>query len=80
MTTVTRKSPNKLGAISLMGNASVLFLVWLVFFWVSRTNSLGGLNSVHSSLTLITVGVPAFFMIWANLALARQLWRGGFAD
>lgn len=80
MTIATRKTPNKLGALSLMGNAFILFLIWLVFFWAGSTNPLGGVNSVHGSLIRITVGVPAIIMIAANLVLARQLWRGGFAD
>lgn len=80
MTIATRKTPNKLGALSLIGNASIIFLLWLVFFWAGSTNSLGGVNSVHGQLIRITAGVPVVLMMWANLALARQLWRGGFAD
>lgn len=78
MTSDTRRTPNKLAAASLAGNAVVIFLVWLLFLWVSQVNSLSGLNSIHGNLVWLTAAVPAVIMIAANLTLALQLWRGGF--
>ncbi|HEY0970964.1 MAG TPA: hypothetical protein VGE02_08340 [Gemmatimonadales bacterium] len=63
----------RLGAISLFGGAGAVLLVWLLFFWVSTTNILSGLDDVHSFLTRITTLVPAVIIIAAHVALARQL-------
>ncbi len=78
MTSDIRRTPNKLAAASLAGNAVVIFLLWLVFLWVSQVNSLSGLNSVQGNLVWFTALVPAVLMIAANITLALQLWRGGF--
>lgn len=80
MTSDIRRTPNKLAAASLAGNAVVILLVWLLFLWVSRVSSLSGLNSVQGYLVWFTALVPAVLIIAANIALARQLWRGGFHE
>lgn len=74
------RKPNKPAAISMVVNATVIFLVWLVFLLASTSNPLSGLNPVHGFLTWFTAAVPAAVMIVANLTLARQLWRGGLGS
>lgn len=80
MTDQTQRKPNKLGAASLATNAVIIFLIWLVFFWAGGVNALGGVNGVHGFLIRFTAAIPAALIIAANIAVARQLWAGGFKE
>jgi hypothetical protein len=62
----------RLGALALFGGAGAVLLVWLLFFWVSTTSALSGLDDVNSFLTRLTTAVPAALIIAAHIALARQ--------
>ena len=63
----------KFGALSLLGNAGVVVLLYALFFWVGGTNALSGVDDVNSFLIRLTTLVPAVLIILANLALARTL-------
>jgi hypothetical protein len=66
----------RFGALSMLGNAGIVLLVWLLFFWVGGTSSLSGVNPVHGWLIRLTAAVPAALIVMACLALARQLLAG----
>ena len=63
----------KFGALSLLGNAGVVVLLYALFFWVAATNSLSGVDTVHSFLIRLSTLVPAIIIIAAHVALARNL-------
>ena len=80
MANSTHRTPNRLGALSMLSGAGVVLLVWLLFLWVGIPNSLSGLNPVHGFLVQLTTAVPVLLIAAAYLTLARQLWRGGYDD
>lgn len=63
----------RFGALSMLGNAGAVLLVWLLFFWVGGTSSLSGVNGVHGWLIRLTSAVPVAIIVTACLALAYQL-------
>lgn len=65
--------PLKFGALSLLGNAGFVVLLYALFFWVAGTNVLSGVDDVNSFLIRLSTLVPAVLIILANLALARTL-------
>lgn len=67
----------KLGALSLLGNAGVVVLLYALFFWVGGTSSLSGVDDVHGFLIRLATLMPAVLIILANLALARTLLAAG---
>ena len=70
----------KLGALSFLGNAGVVLLLYALFFWAGGTNLLSGVDDVHGFLIRLTTLVPAVLIILANLALARQLTSAARAE
>ncbi|HEU4629094.1 MAG TPA: hypothetical protein VFS08_05090 [Gemmatimonadaceae bacterium] len=75
MADIQRDDPRflRFGALSMLGNAVIVLLVWLLFFWVGGTSRLSGVNAVHGWLIRLTSAIPATIIVTACLALARQL-------
>ena len=63
----------KFGALSLLGNAGVVVLLYALFFWVGGTSSQSGVDDVHGFLIRLSTLVPAVLIILANVVLARTL-------
>jgi hypothetical protein len=63
----------RLQAFALLGQAAGVALVYALIFWVALRKPTGGLDWEHSVLTWIGAGVPAVLIIWAHIAIARQL-------
>lgn len=63
----------KFGALSLLGNAGVVVLLYALFFWVGGTNRFSGVDDVHGFLIRVATLVPAVLIILANVVLARTL-------
>ena len=63
----------KLGALSLVGGAGAVLLLYVLFFWVGSHSILSGTDDVNGFLIRLSTLVPAVLIILAHLALARQL-------
>jgi hypothetical protein len=65
------------GALGAVGVAGGVFLVYLVFCFLTRPQpETGGMDWTNSILTWIGTGLLALAVIAIHLAFARQLWRG----
>ena len=64
---------HKFGALSLLGNAGVVVLLYALFFWVGGTSSLSGVDDVPGFVIRLSTLVPAVISVLAHLALARTL-------
>ncbi len=64
---------HKLGALSLLGVAGVIVLLYALLFWAGARSALGGVDEVHGLVIRVSALVPAVLMILASLALARTV-------
>lgn len=65
--------PYRLFALALLGGAAGVAAVYAIIVFGGLRVSSGGLDWEHSVLTFIGAGVPAALIIWAHVAIARQL-------
>ena len=65
--------PYKLQAMALLGQAGGIALIFAIIAWAAIPVRTGGMDWEHSRLTWVGAGVPAVLMIWAHIAVARQL-------
>lgn len=65
--------PYRLQALALLGQAGGVALAYAIIVFAGLRVPTGGMDWDHSVLTWIGAGVPAVLIIWAHVAVARQL-------
>lgn len=65
----------RLQAMALLAQAGGIALVYALLVFAAHRVPTGGIDWDHWILTVIGGGVPAVLMIWAHVAIARQLLR-----
>jgi hypothetical protein len=65
--------PYRLQALALLGQSAGVALLLAVLVFAGWRTPTGGLDWEHSVLTWVGAAVPAVLIIWAHVAIARQL-------
>ena len=67
----------RLMGMALLGQAGAVAALFLVFFLAGRVVPTGGVDRTHGQLIWISTLVPIVLIVWAHVAVARQLltWR-----
>lgn len=65
----------RLQALALLAQAGGIALVYALIVFAARRVPTGGMDWDHWILTVIGAGIPAVLMIWAHVAIAKQLLR-----